>query len=121
MEDPQQVHTRTPPSILDTPFVCQSPERNPHLPRILLQLPEGLQQPLDSMLGHSIVQPLSGRDHPQREACLLRLVDQVERILRNTMPTDPWPRIVRHEPERLRRGSINSLDKIYAQRFMQYR
>src|SRR5207247_11037343 len=102
-EDPQQVHARPPPRILATPLVRETPEHNPHLPRILLQLPESLQQPLHRMLGHSIVQHLRGRDHPQRKTCLLRPVDQVEWILRNTMPADPRPRIVSHEPESLHR------------------
>ena len=36
------------------------------------------------------------------------------------MPADPWPRIVIHETERLRRGGIYSLDKIYTQSFVKY-
>ena len=73
------------------------------------------------MLRHPIVQHLRRRNHPQREARLPCLVDQVERILRNTMPADPGPGIMSYETERLRRRRIDRLDKIYTQRFVQNR
>src|SRR5713101_6267159 len=70
------------------------------------------------MLGHHLVHSLSSRDEAEGQAKLLRLVNQVERILRNTMPTYSWSRIVGHKPEGFGRGRANCLYEVDTQPLM---